>query len=142
MQIIEFAQEKWPWLIGGAIGLYVVVKIIRGNSAAATAAPSDASYLAAQSVNGAAMNAQAQAVQQGALNQLAGINLSAQVEQTKANALLAQSTGQSVANIIAAQSVLPALAINSATTNNQDTIRAAAGVAIAGLQTLPSAMQA
>ncbi len=138
----EETKKILPWAAGGLIGLYLVVRFMGHSSA-----PVDntGAYLAAQanaSNRAQQINAQLSAQQSQTSVAMAQIDAAASVNQTMANANLAAATGQSVAQIIQAQSMLPAMAINAAMNNNQTTLTQSAQTAIAGFNALPKAMDA
>lgn len=144
MQIPEPVKKHWPIVVGGVVGLYLLMKY-RGGSSAAQQVDNTSAYLAQQANmanNAAQISAASNAQQLAAGVQMAQINAQAGVAQTQANAQLAGATGQAVAGIISAQSMLPAQAINAAMADNQTALQAAAMVAVNANSMLPGAMNA
>lgn len=151
MELKEGLRKYWPWALGGVVGIYIVSKYMGGTSATSNAGSSYAAQLAAQSQQSAATTlgmAQIQA-QSDAGNQAANIAMAKLAADTSAQtasetiaynnsvASVAAGAGSAIAQVIQAQSLLPATAINSAMAQNQTTLTASASTAIAGINALP-----
>lgn len=150
-----FIKDRWPWILGGLVGLYLVFKYMGGSSAASSGDGGMAAYLAAQSQGAsqaAIANAQIQASkdQQAAANALARDQLNAQIgannNATQVNFLQAQ--GQVAGQVAGAASTIvgalngPAIAaINSAAYENAAALAGAAGVAQSGYVAQASAIK-
>lgn len=145
MEIPVYVKSHWPIILGGAAGLYVVIRILRGSSASSSTTDPTAAYLASRASmanQAASINAALQRQQLQASVAMAQTQAQAQVAQTQANAQLAASTGSAISGIISAQAQLPAVAINAAMADNQATMQNAAQVAIAGINSLPGDLNA
>lgn len=131
----NFLKEHWVILAGGIAGIYLVMHFVGGNSAASSSGAtstnaSDAAAAAAQASNMLASQ-QLQDQSNAAARQ-------AEVGQTAAVGGVIGNIGSAITSVIAAQSVIPAAAINAASVNNQAALLGAAQVASAGFTSLPS----
>jgi len=140
-----FIKERWPWILGGLVGIYLVLKYMGGGSSSSSDGGM-AAYLASQNQAASQMaiaNAQIQAQRdsQAAANALARDQLNAQIgannNATQVGFLQAQ--GQAAQNVASAASTVvsalnqPAIAaMNAAAYENAAALTGAAGVAQAG----------
>jgi hypothetical protein len=140
MNIKEGVMKYWPWAVGGLVGIYVVSKFMGGSAATGTTGSQYAAQLSAQAAQAAQTSlgmAQINANTNAATNQAnldaAKLAASAEVAYNNSVASVASSSGTAIAQIIAAQSIMPAHAIDSALAQGQTTLQASAAVAIAGI---------
>lgn len=150
----DFAKKYWPYLVGGAVGLFILMRMNRGSSGGgATYDNTYAALLAQQSAAGA-QNAQIQAQADIANRQLAqqekqaerehqlnlGV-LATQKEKTYSDALtnfhlaqaeMAKGIGGSAGQVIAALNAPAIASINSAAQENAYALMSAAEAAGAG----------
>jgi len=152
MEMSPALKKYWPWAAGGLVGIYIVYKYVGSSSTIATTTSSglDPAALAYQSQQNqlqaqtsvAMAQVQTQADAQTAAQNLAMSTLNAQSTVANMNAETAYNTalgstassvGSSIAQVIQAQSLLPATAINAAMNNNQTALQASAATAIAGI---------
>jgi hypothetical protein len=123
----EFLKKHWPLVAGGVAAVYLLYTYMGSSSsassgnAATTQASSANTSLQSQSLN----------------NQATATAQAAEVAQTQAVGSAIGSIGSAIATTIAAQSYLPAQAINAASINNQSALMGAAMVAAQGLSSLP-----
>lgn len=147
----EQLKKYAPWIVGGLVGLYVVSKFMGGGTAP-TNSSSGLSSLLAQQAQVAAQNSQyqlqaSQLAMQGSLQaaqiqaQQAAQDQAATIAYNNSLGNVAQSAGQSIAQVIAAQSMLPADAINQVVASNQTTLSAAAAASMQATAALPGALQ-
>ena len=149
MEITTALKEHWPIALGATVGLYIVYKYMSGNSASSASGVTygvlgyqgQQNQLQAQT-SVAMAQVQTQANAQTAAQNLAMATLNAQSTVANMNAETAYNTalgstassvGNSIAQDIQAQSLLPAEAINAAMNNNQTALQASAATAIAGI---------
>lgn len=132
-------KKYWPWGLGLVGAYFVYTKYF--SAAAASNSGSLSGMLAAQSAAGA-QAAQVALSQQSLSAQQEAAQNAASVASTNASANLATATGGAISQIIAAQSAIPALAINTAGANNQTALQASAQLAETAYATLPQAMNA
>lgn len=139
---VNVIKDHWPWFLGGVVGLWLISKYSGGRKTAVSAVSSLpvatqdnsvqlASIAAQQALAQAQLDAQKQASDQAAV-----INYNNSVSG------MASSAANSIANIIAAQSQLPASAIDSASKENQAALLSAAQVAGQGFGALAAGMNA
>jgi hypothetical protein len=129
----EKLKKFSPWIIGGVVGLFVLYKYAGGGSSGGT---DYAAYYAAQS----AQNAQAGALQLQNKQLDAAIasqNMQNQTAQIGAVGSSAATIASGIAQVIAAQSILPAQAMNAASQSNQIALASAASVAGRSFDALP-----
>lgn len=142
----EFLKKHWPLVAGGVAAVYLLYTYMGSSSSASSS--SDASLAAANAAaaqantanNTAAMQYQLQS--QSLSNQATATAQAAEVSQTQAVGSAIGNIGTAIATTIAAQSYLPAQAINAASTNNQAALLGAATVAAQGISSTPGAIQA
>jgi hypothetical protein len=136
----EKLKKFSPWIIGGVVGLFVLYKYAGGGSSGGGGADYSSYYAA-----------QAQQNAQGAQIALANRQLDAQIAATNAQNQTAQigavgsaasTIAGSIAQVIQAQSYLPATAINASAAQNQAALMASAGVSAAAFGALPGMMDA
>jgi len=149
MEITTALKEHWPIALGATVGLYVVYKYMSGNSASsasgvtsgALAYQGQQNQLQAQTAL-AMGQLQNQSDAQTAAQNLAMATLQAQstaaniAGETAYNTSIgntASSVAGGIAQVIQAQSILPATAINAAMNNNQTALTGAAAVAVSGI---------
>jgi hypothetical protein len=144
----ELAIKHWPVLAAGTVGLFIIYKYM-GTGSASTSSTNTSGYAALAQV--AAQNQQLAAQQQQVSDQynLASQQLTntaqanasaAAVANTQALGGLASSIGTALSNIVASQSILPATAMNDATTAEQTALTTGAGVAAASIAALPGSL--
>lgn len=135
----EGIKKYWPFLLGGLIAIYLLMRA--GSSNSASSGSSDyAAYLAAQSQQAiAGQTAQAQQAQIDVANRSLDLQQQAQNEAAQTNYLTAQGgIIQAIGDMsgkLATALYQPALvAISSASQDNQAALATAAGVAVGGYQ--------
>lgn len=146
----DFLKKHGVLIVGAIIGLYVLVKYYKGSGSSASS--SSASPLAAQAAYATQMQAlglqaSAQQAQQqlqtAALNDQTSVAMAAQqTNYTQAVGSTAKDAAGGIASVISAQSMIPAMAINAASQNNQATLADTAAATVAGYQSLPGAINA
>ncbi|MHB1222382.1 MAG: hypothetical protein ACYC0J_10340 [Gammaproteobacteria bacterium] len=133
-QIIEQTKKRWPLVLGAIIGLYVISKYYGASAATGASVTSQqmtpAAYYAAQNQAAQTQIAANTAAAQTA-NQTMAISDAGQAAYLQSQALVANAVINGAVNLVTAQSMIPIAAINSATIQNQQTIKSAADVAIA-----------
>lgn len=154
MEITETLKRHWPYVLGGVAGLYLIYKYMGSSSTSSSTSTVDPNALAyaqgqsqlqAQTTLGMAQiqansNAATAAQNLQSAQLAAQSNNATQQNEIAYNTALgstASSVGNSIAQVIQAQSVLPAVAINSAMQENQTTLQASAATAIAGINAVP-----
>lgn len=144
----DWAKKHWVLIAAGIAAIYLVSKYF-GSSSSASSGTSDAATVAGYNAQIAASNAAAQSTSDQ--YQLAQNTLAAQSEATTQQAQVANTTaigsvigqiGSAISSTIAAQSALPAAAINAVSINNQQALAGAATVAATGVVAVPGIMQA
>lgn len=141
MDIPEPVKKYWPYMLGGVIGLYAIMRISGGssNSGMSGADAAYAAFMASQTQAGQQqMAAAAQSQQTAAARDVALATLDSQNLQSNnasqsaflaAQADLASSVGQSAAGIIAALNQPAITAINNSTSVNEAALKSAADAA-------------
>jgi len=136
-----FLKQHWVLIAGSLAGVYLVLHYVGGSSAAATSTNPTAAITAANTA-AAASNAQTALASQQLSDQSLAASQANQVANTQAIGQSIGQIGQAIGTVIAAQSVIPAQAINAASVNNQTALVSAAQVAASGIGALPSSLQA
>lgn len=141
----EFLKKHWPLVAGGVAAVYLLYTYMGSSSSAssgnASLAAANAAAAQANTANNAA-SMQYQLQSQSLSNQATATAQAAEVSQTQAVGSAIGNIGTAIATTIAAQSYLPAQAINAASTNNQAALLGAATVAAQGISSTPGAIQA
>lgn len=152
---IAWAKKHWLILAVGVFGIWIVMRYSRASSAPASNSGTDYAGLAAMQSAGLAASAQSAsqnlAVQtesdQASIERakidatLKVASMQAEIGQTTAIGQNILNIGSTIAASIAAESALPAAAINAAAVTNQTALAGSAAVAAQGVQSLPDALQ-
>lgn len=134
----EFLKKYWPYVIGGIVGLYIVLKYMGGSSSSSSSDPYTA-YMTAQTQL-QAQNAQIAAQQQSESDQvgLANAQINMQNNANYANAFnafqtsqaaMASSLGTSVSQVITALNTPAITALQAGAIENSAALTAAGNVA-------------
>lgn len=145
--IKDVLKHHWVAIAGGCVGVYVLLHYGSGLFGGSRAAPvADNSALIGSMIQASAAstanNQQYQLSQAALANTATAQANAAQVAQTAAVGNVISEVGNSIGAVIQAQSLLPATAMNDATKGHQTALSSAAGVAAAGVASLPGTIQA
>lgn len=151
-----FVKQYWPYIVGGIVGLYLILKFAGGGSSSASGDGGYGAFLQAQTAAGA-QNAALQMQMQAAADknaldskaldaQIAINNATLQVQKEKnyadafnafqnSQAAMAQSIGSSTANVIDALNAPSIAAMQAGAVENAAALEAAGNVAAASYLT-------
>lgn len=126
MDIPEPIQKYWPYMLGGAVGIFIIVKMSGGNSGSGSVISTAGDPAIA------AINAQSVRDANNLAAQREALAMQGNIEALKAQGQAAKDVGSAAAMVISTLQAPTVTAINAAAAENIGTVQSAVAAAMAG----------